>query len=70
MTKHRAKDVPCNDSSADDDFVKPKKKNKIVDSSKDGDKGGPSKDTKSANFGPLHDLFRDLENKGLMAREN
>ncbi|KAI3865914.1 hypothetical protein MKX03_024064 [Papaver bracteatum] len=76
MTKHRAKDVRCNDSSADDDFEKPKKKKKTVDSSKDGDKGGPNKDTKSestkifrANFGPLHDLFRDLENKGLMAKE-
>ncbi|KAI3858205.1 hypothetical protein MKX03_037788 [Papaver bracteatum] len=77
MTKHRAKDVRCNDSSADDDFVKPKKKKKTVDSSKDGDKGVPSKDTKSestklfrANFGPLHDLFHDLDNKGLMARED
>ncbi|KAI3834299.1 hypothetical protein MKX03_030106 [Papaver bracteatum] len=47
MTKHRAKDVRCNDSSADDDFEKPKKKKKTVDSSKDGDKGGPNKDTKS-----------------------
>ncbi|KAI3841216.1 hypothetical protein MKX03_004920 [Papaver bracteatum] len=54
----------------------PKKKKKSENSSKDGAKGGPSKVTKSdstkffrVDFGHLHDLFHDLENKGLMSKE-
>ncbi|KAI3835503.1 hypothetical protein MKW92_023829 [Papaver armeniacum] len=79
MVKHRDKDVVCNESSDNDDFVKPPKKMKT--SKKSGkpkaskecaetgkNKGNKSDSTKPfrANFGPLYDLFRDLENKGLL----
>ncbi|KAI3890548.1 hypothetical protein MKW92_051387 [Papaver armeniacum] len=79
MVKHRDKDAGCNESSDNDDFVKPHKKMKM--SKKTGkpktskecaetgkNKGNKSDSTKPfrANFGPLYDLFRDLENKGLL----
>ncbi|KAI3847150.1 hypothetical protein MKW92_009474 [Papaver armeniacum] len=79
MVKHRDKDAGCNESSDNDDFVKPHKKMKT--SKKSGkpktrkecaetgkNKGNKSDSTKPfrANFGPLYDLFRDLENKGLL----
>ncbi|KAI3845199.1 hypothetical protein MKX03_024857 [Papaver bracteatum] len=79
MVKHRDKNVGCNESSDNDDFVKPH--NKMKTSKKTGkpktskectetgkNKGNKSDSTKPfrANFGPLYDLFRDLENKGLL----
>ncbi|KAI3855477.1 hypothetical protein MKW92_024080 [Papaver armeniacum] len=74
MVKHRDKDAGCNDSSDNDYFVKPHKKMKTSKKT-----GKPklsmfkwvylyTNSTKPfrANFGPLYDLFRDLENKGLL----
>ncbi|KAI3862617.1 hypothetical protein MKX03_001595 [Papaver bracteatum] len=79
MVKHRDKDVGCNESSDNDDFVKPHKKMKSSKktgkpkTSKECDETGKNKGNKSdstkplrANFGLLYDLFRDLENKGLL----
>ncbi|XP_026413810.1 uncharacterized protein LOC113309583 isoform X2 [Papaver somniferum] len=90
MVKHRDKDAGCNESSDNDDFVKPLKKTKTIKktekpkTSKECAETGKKKATNQlsysysldstkpfrANFGPLHDLFRDLENKGqLLTKE-
>ncbi|KAI3943492.1 hypothetical protein MKW92_053318 [Papaver armeniacum] len=72
MVKHCDKDAGCNESSDNDNFVKPHKKMKTSKktgkpkTSKECVETGKNKGNKSANFGPLYDLFRDLENKGLL----
>ncbi|KAI3921239.1 hypothetical protein MKW92_037735 [Papaver armeniacum] len=84
MVKHRDKDAGCNESSDNDDFVKPHKKMKtskkcgkpktinfiinIINPIFDVSTYLYTNSTKPfrANFGPLYDLFRDLENKGLL----
>ncbi|XP_026413816.1 uncharacterized protein LOC113309583 isoform X4 [Papaver somniferum] len=68
MVKHRDKDAGCNESSDNDDFVKPLKKTKTIKKT-EKPKTNSTKPFR-ANFGPLHDLFRDLENKGqLLTKE-
>ncbi|KAI3900314.1 hypothetical protein MKW92_010694 [Papaver armeniacum] len=83
MAKHRDKDVDCNESSDNDDFEKPLKKKKTTkknenpittkeSAEKCKNKINKSDSTKlfRANFGPLHDLFRDLEKNGqLLTKE-
>ncbi|KAI3866799.1 hypothetical protein MKW92_050384 [Papaver armeniacum] len=77
MVKHRDKDVDCNESSDNDDFEKPHKKKKTAKKTKNPvttkesvktckNKSNKADSTKlfRANFGPLHDLFRDLEKRG------